>query len=92
MVAQLTFIEWLAERYGSKWEAEDRAFHEWMEANPPAHEYGYPPKQVDALVGDRREAFDRWIYGQTMALSDDGESIVYPHDLYSFLIGTPNLD
>lgn len=72
--------------------AQHRVFSRWLEENPPAHEYGFTPDQVDALVGDRREAFNQWMDGQTMALNDDGESIVYPHDLYAFLTGAPNLD
>lgn len=72
--------------------AQHRVFSRWLEENPPAHEYGFTANQVGALVGDRWEAFNRWMDGQTMALTDDGKCIVYPHDLYSFLMGLPNLD
>lgn len=91
MGAKVTFLEWLAERYATTLEPQHRVFSRWLEENPPAHEYGYTMDQVNALVGDRREAFDRWMRGQTVALSDAG-AIVYPHDLYSFLMGMPNLD
>lgn len=92
MGAKVTFLEWLAERYATTLEPQHRVFSRWLDENPPANEYGFTMDQVNALVGERREAFDRWMRGQTMALTEDGESIVYPHDLYAFLMGLPNLD
>lgn len=39
----------------------------------PLCKYGYTKEQIDDILGERSEEFNRWMYGQTMALCDGRE-------------------
>lgn len=70
----------------------------------PECRLGYTEVQLDAILGDRRANFNRWMRGQTIALCggprDGGDRTctvphgvaVYPWDLENFLRGGPILD
>lgn len=47
----------------------------------PQNELGYTVQQIqDILTPEEERRFWRWMNGQTMAITDSGEYIVYPHD------------
>lgn len=47
------------------------------ENDVPACWLGYTRQQIETLMGDRVEAFDQWMYGQTQAICDGRR---YDHD------------
>jgi hypothetical protein len=44
---------------------------------PPSCPYGYTDADLDAILGDRRPAFTRWMWGQTGTICDGR---LYDHD------------
>ncbi len=58
----------------------------------PDHEMGFRESTLKREMGEGFDAFDRWMRGQTVAVSEDGEVIYYPHDVYRYLDGRPIVD
>jgi hypothetical protein len=64
-----------------------------MTLPPPDHQYGYRISTLEKLFGPALyEKFCKWFVGQTAALSESGEQIVYPHDVKQFLAGGGDLE
>ena len=89
--SQLSFVDWLAERYAAAFSREQKLFEQWREENLPDHEYGYTWPRAVEVAGDE-DGLRTFMYGQTMALTDDGQSVIYPDDLWRFVSGLPNTD
>ncbi len=74
----------------------------------PECSLGYTDDQLDQILGQRRQEFNKWMSGQTVALCDGREydyatggyiptgkahgSATYPQDLQRFLDGRPIID
>lgn len=59
---------------------------------PHTNRLGYSKEEVDAVIGERREEFDDWMRGQTVAVGDDGGALVYIYDLWRFVSNNAHKD
>lgn len=68
-----------------------------MNNRPPLykteHFAGYKWRDIEKfLPQDQMQRFERWMRGQTLALADDGDHVVYTHDFERFLARLPIVD
>jgi len=59
---------------------------------PKYSELGYIEDELVEILGDRREAFGKWMYGQTAAWLPDLGVVTHPWDVKRFLTGLPVID
>jgi hypothetical protein len=55
-------------------------------------ELGYTQQDLASILADRVVEFDKWMFGQTVAICESHGSVVYSWDLGRFLEGRPIVD
>lgn len=59
---------------------------------PKFHDLGYTEDELTEILGDKREAFGKWMWCQTVAAHPDLGLLTYPRDVKRFLAGLPVID
>ena len=57
--------------------------NEMLNLPPPDNEYGYTSKLLNTLFlsEEEKETFHKWMYGQTMACTEEGMAVIYTEDV-----------